>query len=112
MAKASNVDVPVTVYITNTTNDPVNPKHYADLGLYSAIHVIEKWDLGYHLGNALKYLQRAGKKLYPGEEAIASELIDLKKARWYLQRRIHFLDPEGEPDPAVPDDVIAKRYKF
>jgi len=92
--------------------DLVNPSHYADLGNYSAIHVIEKWSLGYAVGNAIKYVQRAGKKLYEGKDARESELIDLKKARWYLQRHIHFLDPENEPDPAVPDEVIAKRYKF
>jgi hypothetical protein len=75
--------------------DPINPSHYADLGQYSALHVIEAWDLGYHLGNALKYIQRAGKK--PGE----TELRDLRKARWYLQRHMHLLDPENEEDPAA-----------
>lgn len=112
---------PVTIIVNNEapfeprvekTGDPVNPTHYASLGLYSAIHVIEKWGLGYHVGNAVKYVQRAGKKLYDGKDAVESELIDLKKARWYMQRRIHQLDPENEPDPAVPDDVIAKRYRF
>jgi hypothetical protein len=92
--------------MTTKKDDAVNPQHYVKLGLYSAIHVIEKWGLGYSLGNAIKYIQRAGKK------ASATELEDLKKARWYLQRHIHTLDPENEPDPAVPDDVIAKRYKF
>lgn len=90
----------------------INPSHYASLGKYSAIHVIEKWELGYALGNALKYLQRAGKKLYDGQSVVESELTDLRKARWYLQRHIHFLDPDNEPDPAVPDEVISKRYTF
>ena len=73
--------------------DPVNARHYADLGEYSAIHIIPKWGLGFELGNALKYIQRAGKK--PGE----SEVTDLKKAVWYINRRIHLLD-SLEPDPA------------
>jgi hypothetical protein len=77
-----------------THDDKVNPKHYASLGLYSAVHVIEKWKLGFCLGNALKYIQRAGSK--PGE----SEVVDLKKAVWYIQRHIHELDP-SEPDPAA-----------
>jgi len=78
-------------------DDPVNPRHYADLGQYAAVHVIPKWGLGFELGNAIKYIQRAGKK--PGE----SEVRDLKKAVWYINRRIHLLDPENEPDPAAND---------
>jgi hypothetical protein len=73
----------------------VNPVHYARLGLYSAIHVIEQWGVGYSVGQTLKYIQRAGTK--DG----ATELQDLKKAQWYLARRIHNLDPENEPDPAA-----------
>lgn len=98
--------------ISVVKKDLVNPDHYKDLGNYSAIHVIEKWNLGYAVGNAVKYIQRAGKKLYPGQDSTESELTDLKKARWYLQRRIHQLDPVNEPDPAVPDEVIEKRYTF
>lgn len=63
------------------------------MGEYSALHVAEKWELGYHLGNMLKYIQRAGKK--PGEDT----LTDLRKARWYLQRYLHLLSPETEEDP-------------
>jgi hypothetical protein len=72
----------------------VNPKHYSSLGEYSAVHVIQKWKLGFLTGNALKYIQRAGKK--PGE----TEVVDLKKAIWYLQRRVFELDP-SEKDPAA-----------
>lgn len=75
-------------------NDPINPQHYAKFGAYSAVHVIEAWGLGYHLGNTVKYIQRAGGK--PG----ASELQDLLKAKWYLERYIHTLDP-SQPDPAA-----------
>jgi len=74
-------------------HDPVNPPHYRSLGLYSALHVTEIWGLGYHLGQAVKYIQRAGKK--PGVD----EITDLKKAIWYIQRHIHLLDPK-EFDPA------------
>lgn len=75
-------------------DEVVQPAHYANLGEYSAIHVIHKWELGFCLGNALKYIQRAGKK--PGEDPI----VDLKKAIWYIERHIHELD-ETEPDPAA-----------
>jgi hypothetical protein len=74
--------------------DKVNPSHYKSLGRYSALHVIQRWELGYLVGNAVKYVQRAGRK--PGED----EVVDLKKAVWYLQRRIFELDP-SEPDPAA-----------
>lgn len=72
----------------------VNPAHYRELGNYSALHVVEKWGLNYHLGQTLKYIQRAGKK------PETPELQDLKKAAWYLARYIHLVDP-SEPDPAA-----------
>lgn len=74
-------------------DDPMNPNHYKMYGNYSALHVIEKWALGFHLGQTLKYIQRAGIK--PGE----SMVTDLLKAKWYLARQIHLLDP-SQPDPA------------
>ena len=75
-------------------NDIVQPAHYVNLGEYSAIHIIQKWQLGFCLGNAVKYIQRAGKK--PG----TTEVVDLKKAIWYIERHIHEIDPT-EPDPAA-----------
>ena len=60
-----------------------NPQHYGgDANPYEAIKVIEAWSLGFHLGNVVKYISRAGKK------DPAKELEDLKKARWYLDREI------------------------
>ncbi len=69
-------------------NDAVNhPSHYGgEDDPYEAIKVIEAWGLGYHLGDTLKYINRAGKK--PGN----SELQDLKKAAWYLNRKIKQLE--------------------
>ena len=59
-----------------------HPSHYGGAGQFECIAYIEAHDLGFALGNAVKYITRAGKK--PG----ASELQDLQKARWYLDRRI------------------------
>jgi hypothetical protein len=60
-----------------------NPDHYGGVdNPYEAIKVIEAWDLDFHLGNTVKYISRAGKK------ETDKELQDLKKAAWYLQRRI------------------------
>ena len=62
-----------------------HPSHYGgEDNPYEAIKVIEAWDLGFHLGNTVKYISRAGKK----EDAVE----DLKKARWYLDRMIERLE--------------------
>lgn len=64
-----------------------HPAHYGGAdNPYEAIKIIEALDLGFCLGNALKYISRAGKK--PGSDTIE----DLKKARWYLDREIQRLE--------------------
>lgn len=61
-------------------NDAVNhPAHYTD-GKYEVIEFIENWGLGFHLGNAVKYISRAGKK-EPDKT-----IQDLEKAIWYINR--------------------------
>jgi uncharacterized protein DUF3310 len=59
-----------------------HPQHYGGDVTYEVIKVIEAWGLGFHLGNTVKYIARAGKK------PTVSYLEDLKKARWYLDREI------------------------
>lgn len=62
--------------------DSVNsPSHYTD-GKIEVIEYIEDKKLGFCLGNAIKYISRAGKK------DPTKEVEDLKKARWYIERRI------------------------
>lgn len=64
--------------------DMVNhPPHY-NTGKIEVIVYIEDKSLGYHLGNAVKYISRAPHK--------HDELEDLKKAQWYLKRRIANLE--------------------
>lgn len=66
-------------------NDPVNrPAHYTD-GKIEVIDFIEDKKLGFHLGNTVKYIARAGKK------NPSCEVQDLEKARWYLDRHINNL---------------------
>ena len=68
--------------------DNVNhPAHYTD-GSIEVIDFIEDKKLGYHLGNAVKYISRAGKK------DPSKEIEDLKKARWYLDRYIQKREKE------------------
>ena len=70
----------------NTVKEMVDhPLHYGgENNQYEAIKVIEAWDLDFHLGNTVKYISRAGKK--------DKELQDLKKALWYLERKIKNLE--------------------
>ena len=64
-----------------------HPQHYGgNDNPYEAIKVIEDWDLDFHLGNTVKYISRAGKK---GSD---KELQDLKKALWYLERKINNIE--------------------
>lgn len=64
-----------------------HPSHYGGADdPFEPIKVIEAWALGFCLGNAVKYIARAGRK--PGE----SELDDLRKARWYLDRQIQRIE--------------------
>lgn len=66
-----------------------HPQHYGgEDNTYEAIKVIEAWDLDFHLGNTVKYISRAGKK------GTDKELQDLKKALWYLQRKIENLEKQ------------------
>lgn len=62
-----------------------HPAHYGGAeNPYEAIKVIEAWQLGFCLGNTVKYISRAGKK--------GAKLEDLKKAAWYLAREIQSLE--------------------
>jgi len=70
---------------TETVN---HPEHYGGDTPYEAIKVIEAWSLDFHLGNVVKYTARAGKK--------TTLLEDLKKARWYLDRKISLLESEAK----------------
>ncbi|HVQ52910.1 MAG TPA: DUF3310 domain-containing protein [Mycobacterium sp.] len=56
------------------------PPHYQAPNGMEAIDVIEGFQLGFNLGNAIKYILRAGRK--------GDRTTDLRKAVWYLQREI------------------------
>lgn len=63
-----------------TKADSVNhPTHYTT-GKIEVIEVIEDQKLGFHLGNAIKYILRASHK--------GREREDLEKAKWYIDRYI------------------------
>lgn len=65
-----------------------HPDHY-QFGIentYEVIKVIEALEMDFHLGNTFKYIARAGKK------GTDKEIQDLKKALWYLERKIQLLE--------------------
>lgn len=66
-----------------------HPLHYGgEDSPYEVIKVIEAWGLDFHLGTAVKYIPRAGKK-DPNKE-----IEDLEKAVWYINRKIQKLKNE------------------
>jgi hypothetical protein len=74
--------------------DAVNhPAHYGgEQNPYEVIKVLENWlspeqVAGFCAGNVIKYVARAGKKDGP-ERA----LEDLKKAAWYMDRLVTYLE--------------------
>ena len=73
---------------TENKKEMVNhPSHY-NMGKYEAIDVIEDWELGFNLGNTVKYISRAGHK---DKDKV---IEDLKKAAWYLDREIKRIEKE------------------
>ena len=73
------------------TRDNVNhPDHY-NHGKIEVVDFIEDQHLGFHLGNAVKYISRAGRK------DANNTIEDLRKAVWYINRQIQRLE-RGEND--------------
>lgn len=61
-----------------------HPAHY-NAGSIEVIAAIDDWQLGFSLGNAVKYIARAGKK--DPDKTVE----DLEKADWYLRHEIERL---------------------
>jgi hypothetical protein len=73
------------LYVKNKEDMVNHPKHYT-FGTIEVIDVIEDWQLGFHEGNCVKYIARAKHK--------GNELEDLRKAKWYLDRKIKDIELE------------------
>jgi hypothetical protein len=82
---SDNVESDLVVKTTHA-NDTVNhPSHYT-YGTIETIDYIEDKGFTYNLGNAIKYISRAGHKI--------DAIEDLRKAVWYVQREIQRLTKE------------------
>jgi hypothetical protein len=80
-------------------HDPVNhPKHYTQhpSGI-ETIEVTEHFD--FCIGNAMKYLWRAGLK--------GDAIEDLEKARWYVDREIARLRKEREKEQSNKENSLS-----
>lgn len=75
--------------IAPKANDEINhPAHYTAGGI-EVIDFLEAWDFPFHLANAIKYISRAGRK---DKNALVT---DLKKAVWYINRYIDYVEKQG-----------------
>lgn len=83
-------------------NDNVkHPSHYVEGRKFEPKDVIRDWGLNFNLGNAVKYLARAGRK--------AEIVTDLKKAQEYIQFEIDALTAgvaEQGKDPQADNDYV------
>lgn len=79
-----------------TEEDPVyRPSHYTKWAVEPVEFLMRNRVEGW-LFNVVKYAMRAGDKLYPGKDEIESEIIDLGKAKRYIDMRINLLKGEDE----------------
>ncbi|MCZ0973141.1 DUF3310 domain-containing protein [Streptomyces albulus] len=68
------------IFLIGQPSDVVNsPSHYTK-GEFEVIDIIEDAEVGYRLGNALKYILRCEHK--------GNKKQDLEKAIWYLKREV------------------------
>lgn len=82
-------EVHVTIDETDTKEMVNHPSHYGgEDNPYEVVKVLEAWglDMDFYLGNTIKYIARAGKK--------DETLQELRKALWYLKRRIKKLEQD------------------
>lgn len=73
-----------------------DPAHYKDLEI-EPFDYIHKNKFEFWRGQIIRYVSRAGRKNYIGTDE-QNELADLRKAQWFLERRIEEL--RSRPDIA------------
>lgn len=74
-----------------------HPSHYAEGRKFEPKDVIRDWGLNFNMGNAVKYLARAGRK---------DDIVqDLKKAQEYIQFEIDAIEAERAKNQPKSDPV-------
>ena len=79
---------------SNNSNSRVfSPSHYTWLKDKCGIEVIDiTRHMDFNLGNAIKYILRAGHKSEEGYTDNLKEIEDLRKAIWYIKDKIKMLE--------------------
>ena len=80
-----NKDHPPTVDLIR------KPEHYAKFAIEPADYAMDN-NLPVHSASIVKYVTRAGHKLYPNKNKLQSERIDLEKAMDWAAKRIAKID--------------------
>ena len=84
-------------------SDPIRPEHYGVGKDYEPKDVIRAWNLGFNLGNVVKYISRAGKK---------DDIVqDLRKAKQYLEFEIEAIEAERKGTRPVYDEDVNEEPK-
>jgi len=85
-----------------------HPAHYnTDISGVECIEVVRHMD--FNLGNAFKYLFRAGRKISESISDVEAEIKDLQKAIWYLKderNNVKALDPRLHPRKFYEEKMI------
>lgn len=77
---------------TKVEDNATNPGHYNSIPEHlQHWNVVHKMGWDYYLGNATKYIWRAGKKSSAHQSIAEKEIEDLNKAIVYLQKKIDLL---------------------
>ena len=73
-------------------DDIINrPSHYTDYKIEPVTFCLEN-RLPFEVGNIVKYACRAGKKLYPNQDATQSRITDMRKVIRYAEMEINRLE--------------------
>lgn len=79
-----------------STKNVDHPAYY-NPGSIEVIDVLEDWDLGLHLSEAVKHIVKAKKK----DEEPLQKIEELEKAIWYINRYINGFKCEAEIEEAI-----------
>lgn len=85
-----------------------HPKHYTShpSGV-ECITITEHYN--FCIGNAIKYLWRAGLKQDADKTALDKEVEDLNKAIWYIQRHIKSITARESSDGGTKEKKASKK---
>jgi len=87
-----DVTVEIPKFHEDELEDIINrPSHYTDYKIEPVTFVMEN-RLPFEIGNIVKYACRAGKKLYPNQDATQSRITDMRKVIRYAEMEINRLE--------------------